>query len=284
MQRRPRNRGRPATGRGEPAGGGGAGAGRHDVHHQVEPAGGDIVHPVPPFLCGRGTRTRSSPAGPTHTMAGRTSSERACASDRTANRVAVASAGATAVRKSVSRSVKSAPDRTIPAAPQQARRPGTSAGAPGPAPTVARRSAAGCCAGGRLADRSESLRHRRTAPGQRGEAVRLAVREYSASASSGLVLGRDPVVPLVMVLITRVSGSIVAQQVRSVPHLPVDQPIAAACSSPTPSPDAARPAMSRRARWARSSHIRSVWPPPSASDSQNSGIDLPVTTALASSV
>jgi hypothetical protein len=40
------------------------------------------------------------------------------ASERTANRVALAMAGATFARKSVSRSVKSRPARTMPAPPQ----------------------------------------------------------------------------------------------------------------------------------------------------------------------
>ncbi len=42
------------------------------------------------------------------------------ASERTASLVALAMAGATAARKSVSRSVKSRPGRTMPAAPQHA--------------------------------------------------------------------------------------------------------------------------------------------------------------------
>jgi hypothetical protein len=65
--------------------------------------------------------------------------------------------------------------------------------------------------------------------------------------------------PLVMVLITRVSGSMVAQQVRSVPTLLSIKRIAAACKSATPSPEAASAAISRRARYARSSHTAKLF-------------------------
>jgi hypothetical protein len=51
-----------------------------------------------------------------------------------------------------------------------------------------------------------------------------------------------------MVLITRASGSMVAQQVRSVPTSSLTTRIAAVCSSLTPSPSAASAEMLRRAR------------------------------------
>ena len=109
----------------------------------------------------------------------------------------------------------------------------------------------------RRADRSDSLA---TARPRRARSAKLcgSSGEYSASASKGSYSGGIRVSPLVIVLITRVSGSIVAQQVRSALTWRPTTRIAAACSSATPRPAAARAAMSRRARWARSSHIRPV--------------------------
>jgi hypothetical protein len=65
---------------------------------------------------------------------------------------------------------------------------------------------------------------------------------------TGLILGGILASPLVIVLITSVSGSMVAQQLRSVPTLASIRRMAAACRSLTPSPSAASAVMSRRAR------------------------------------
>jgi hypothetical protein len=67
-----------------------------------------------------------------------------------------------------------------------------------------------------------------------------------------------------MVLITSVSGSMVAQQARSVLTVSSISPIAAVCRSVTPSPEAASATISRRSREARSSHTNRLFHRPSA--------------------
>ena len=169
------------------------------------------------------------------------------ASERTASRVAPAMTGATAARKSVSRSVKSRPARTRPAAPQHAPS----------ARNITRSSSAS--PNGRQTLLNLALRFRSRSGRSDSRAISClrcakvakvcgSLPEYSASASRGSYSLGIFASPPVMVLITSVSGSMFAQQVRSVPILSSIMRMASVCSSLTPSPEAASAAMSRQAR------------------------------------
>ena len=85
-----------------------------------------------------------------------------------------------------------------------------------------------------------------------------SVPEYSASASRGSYSGGMRSRPLIIELITTVSGSIDAQQVSSLATTCPTTSMAAVCSSATPSPEVASAAMSRRALRARPSHMAQV--------------------------
>jgi hypothetical protein len=194
-----------------------------------------------------GVAERKFPWESRTTIEGRMAWVRPEISERTAKRVAAARAGATAVKNSTSRSVKSLPARTRPAAPQHT-------------PLEVKRTRSSCCTpSGRhtflnLALRSWSCSGR--SDSRLYDSLRLAIEakvcgscgEYSASAKSGSYSCGMRGSPLVMVLITRVSGSIAAQHVSSdFTSWPISS-MAAACKSLTPRPEAAKAAMSRRAR------------------------------------
>ena len=169
------------------------------------------------------------------------------ASERTASLVALAMVGATAARKSVSRSVKSRPARTMPAAPQHvpsARNMTRSSWSiPKGRHTLLSRALLVRSRSGKSDNLAvDSLRRARVA-NLWGSSI-----EYSDSASRCSYSGGIRASPLVMVLITSVSGSMVAQQARSVLTVSSIRPIAAVCRSLTPSPEAASATISRRAR------------------------------------
>jgi quercetin dioxygenase-like cupin family protein len=184
-------------------------------------------------------------------MAGWPPGIRLRSSERTANLVAEATAGATPMRKSVSRSVKSRPARTMPAAPQHAAsaRKGTRSSWFTP---IGRQTSLNLM----LRLRSRSGKSENLAIGclRSASVANLcgSLAEYSASASRRSYCGATwvPVKPLT----ASVSGSRVVQQVMSVRTVASMSRIAAVCNSLTPSPEAASAAISRRARLARSSH------------------------------
>ena len=78
-ERRPLPSGVPDPGP-EAARGGRPGAARHHLHHHREPAGRDVVQPVPPLLRRRCGRPQFAPPLPTTTTAGRPPAGRPCAS------------------------------------------------------------------------------------------------------------------------------------------------------------------------------------------------------------
>ncbi|ROP36372.1 hypothetical protein [Saccharothrix texasensis] len=142
-----------------------------------------------------------------------------------------------------SRSVNS-PRRTRPAAPQHVPSTRNTARSSRPRPSGRRTSSSRLL---RARPRRGTSDSRATASGRRaGSATACgSAPPYSQAAGSGSCSAGAPVGPLVMELITAVSGSSDAQQVRSVGTTRSTTSIAARCSSATPRPADTSAAISR---------------------------------------
>ena len=178
---------------GAEAAGGGSGAVGHHLHHQREPAGRDLVDPVLPFLRGGGDgaqfarrtddhdgRPGAVPPAVGFGPHGQPSGGGEGRSDRRQElqfTFAEVPAGSDHARRTPADTIgeEDHPELLI-----ETQRPEDLV-QPGAAPAIT----------GRQVGQS---RHRRTASGQRGEAVRLGGRGVLRLGQQGLVLGRDPVV------------------------------------------------------------------------------------------
>ena len=241
----PIGRARPES-RAETARGRRASTAGHHLHHHHEAARRDLIEPVPPFPAA-GVTARSSPRGTDHN------------DGRMATRHLAARLGA---HRQPGRARDGRRDRGEEvglAVGEVVTGPHHAGGAP--ARSVGQEQHANFLvdpqrppdvveSGLRLRSRSGKSESLAIVSLRRARVANLcgSSAEYSASASRGSYSGGVRASPLVMVLITSVSGSIVDQQVRSVLTLASIRRIAAACRSLTPSPEAASAAMSPRAR------------------------------------